>query len=85
MVFNVQGTWHQSTNTRHSFSPRRKTDLHNTTGILLKVALNTTKQTNNTLIRNGWPMASRSKSHNSRLRQELNECLVFVEGIPFLI
>jgi hypothetical protein len=24
MVFYVQGTWHQSTNTRHSFSPRCK-------------------------------------------------------------
>ena len=60
-------------------SSTNKTDLHDTTGILLKVALNTTKQTNNTLIRNGWPMVSRSKSHNSRLRRGLNECLVFVD------
>jgi hypothetical protein len=29
MVFYVQGTWHQSTNTRHSFSPRRKRELCN--------------------------------------------------------
>jgi hypothetical protein len=27
MVFYVQGTWHQSTNTRHSFSPRCKREL----------------------------------------------------------
>jgi hypothetical protein len=60
-------------------SSTNKTDLHDTTGILLKVALNTTKQTNNTLIRNGWPMVSRSKSHNSRLHRGLNECLVFVD------